>query len=70
MHQNDLLKTLCRTVEKDITEWHKCGITQCLHRFHQYLKLYMTVKNSPSTKDIKHRYDVWSQEKKNAQIVP
>ena len=32
MHQNDLLKTLCKTVEKDITELHKCGITQCLHR--------------------------------------
>ena len=27
MHQNDLCKTLCKTVEKDITELHKCGIT-------------------------------------------
>ena len=42
MYQNDLLKTLCKTVEKDVTELHKCGITQCLHRLHQYVKLYMT----------------------------
>ena len=44
MHQNYLLKTLCKTVEKDITELHKCGITQSLHRLHQYVKLYMIVR--------------------------
>ena len=59
MHQNDLPKTLCKTVEKDVTELHKHGITQCLHRLHQYVKLYMT-KNLPCPKDIKHRHDVWS----------
>ena len=35
MHQNYLLKTLCKTLEKDITELHKCGITQCLHKLNQ-----------------------------------
>ena len=44
LHQNDLLKALCKTVEKDFTELHKCGITQCLHRLCQYVKLYMTVR--------------------------
>ena len=44
MHQNDLFKTLCKTVEKDITELHKCSITQCLHRLHKYVKLYITVR--------------------------
>ena len=50
MHQNNLLKTLCKTVEKEITELHKCGITQWLHRLHQYVKLYMTVRIHHSLK--------------------
>ena len=44
MHHSDLLKALCQTAEKDIAEFHKCGITQWLHRLQQYMKLYMTVR--------------------------
>ena len=38
-----LAQDIVKTAEKDIIELHKCGITQCLHRLHQYVKLYMTV---------------------------
>ena len=44
IHQNNLLKTMCKTVENEITELHKCGITQCLQMLHQYVKVYMTVR--------------------------
>ena len=44
MHMKDLLQTLCKSVEKEVINLHKCGNVVCLERLHQYVKLYMSVR--------------------------
>ena len=41
---NDLLKTLCKSTEKDATQLHRCGNPDCLLMIQNCVKLYMTVK--------------------------
>ena len=44
MHMNAVLTTLCKSTEKDLLQWLTCDNPLCLERFHQYVKLYMTVR--------------------------
>ena len=34
LHMNDLLKTLCKNAEKEVTHLHKCGRSECEKRLH------------------------------------
>ena len=44
MHMNDLLKTLCNSMEKDATQLHRCDNPANLLRIQNCVKLYMTVR--------------------------
>ena len=44
MHMNDLLKTLCKNAEKEVTHLQKCGSLEGKKkRLHDTVKLYVTV---------------------------
>ena len=44
MHMKDLLKTLCKSTDNEITYMHRCDTSDCLARIHNTVKLYMTVR--------------------------
>lgn len=44
MYKPDLLQTLCKSVQEEVTPLFKCGNSNCLARLHHYVKLYMTVR--------------------------
>ena len=44
MHTNNLMKCLCKSVENDVIQLHKCGNPDCLKRLFDCVKLYMTAR--------------------------
>ena len=44
MYQGELLKTLWKMMQNDVTQLHTCGNTVCLQRLQQYVKHYITVR--------------------------
>ena len=44
MHMDNLLETLCKSTQKEVLLVHKCDNKNCLMRFYDSVKLYMTVR--------------------------
>ena len=44
MYQGELLKTLCKMMQNDVSQLHTCGNTVCLQRLQQYVNDYITIR--------------------------
>ena len=44
MHLTNVLQTLCKNSEKEVQEMYKCDNTECLTRFRECVKLFMTTR--------------------------